>query len=116
MLYWVTEAEIEMIAGSCALDLGNPAEAVHRFDAAIKADGQGDDRYPRSHAIYLARAAEAHLGMRDLDAALERTVRAIRCLGGVDSVRSTSSLSGLRSKLVVHCANRSVRDLLRSME
>lgn len=98
-LYWVTEGEIEMIAGSCALELGDPAEAIRRFDAAIDADYPGDDQYPRSHAIYMARAAEAHLATRDLDAAVHRANHAMRCLDGVDSARSKSTLSGLRKKL-----------------
>lgn len=111
-LYWVTEGEVEMIAGSCALELGDPAEAIRRFDAAINADYRGDDLYPRSHAIYLARAAEAHLTMRDLDAAVQRATHAMRCLGGVDSARSTSTLAGLRTKLGGHGAVPVVRDFL----
>jgi hypothetical protein len=61
-----------MIAVSSALDLGDYGEAIRRFDAAIKADYRGVDQYPRSHAIYLARAAQAHLARHDLDAALAR--------------------------------------------
>jgi tetratricopeptide (TPR) repeat protein/transcriptional regulator with XRE-family HTH domain len=111
-LYWVTEGEIEMIAGSCALDLGDPAEAIRRFDAAIGADYRGDEQYPRSHAIYLARAAEAHLALRDVDAAVSQAIHATRCLGGVDSARSTSTLAGLRAKLADHRDARVVRDFL----
>jgi tetratricopeptide (TPR) repeat protein len=112
VLYWVTHGEIEMIAASSALDLGDPAQAVLCFDAAIAADYRGDDQYPRSHAIYLARAAEAHLARRDLDAALDRAVHAVRCLGGVDSARSASALAGLRAKLKPHAASPRVRDFL----
>lgn len=111
-LYWVTEGEIEMIAGSCALELADPAEAIRRFDAAIRADYRGDDQYPRSHAIYLARAAEAHLALRDIDTALGRAAHAMRCLGGVDSARSSSALAGLRTKFAAHSDVRSVRDFL----
>ncbi|MDR3035059.1 MAG: transcriptional regulator, partial [Kitasatospora sp.] len=64
VLYWVTEGEIEMIAGSSALELGDPKEALRRFDAGM-ATYRGDEQYPRSHAIYLARAAEAHLAEGD---------------------------------------------------
>lgn len=111
-LYWVTHGEIEMIAGSCALDLDDPAEAVRRFDAAISADYRGDDQYPRSHAIYLARAAEAHLALRDVDAALNQAAHALHCLGGVDSARSTSTLASLRTRLAAHNNISSVRDFL----
>lgn len=112
VLYWVTHGEIEMIAGSSALDLGDPAQAIRCFDAAIAADYRGDDQYPRSHAIYLARAAEAHLMLHDLDAALERARHAVRCLGGVDSARSASAITGLRAKLTPHAASRAVREFL----
>jgi len=111
-LYWVTEGEIEMIAGSCALELGDPAEAIRRFDTAISADYRGEDQYPRSHAIYMARAAEAHLAMRDLDAAVDRASHAMRCLDGVDSARSKSTLAGLRKKLKGHGEVPLVREFL----
>ncbi|GAA1755222.1 hypothetical protein GCM10009681_27980 [Luedemannella helvata] len=113
-LYWVTEGEIEMIAGSCALDLGDPKEALRRFDAAMAADYRGDDEYPRSHAIYLARAAEAHLMLRDLDGTLHRASHAMQCLGGVDSTRSSTTLTSLRAKLASHASNRAVREFLDS--
>lgn len=111
-LYWVTHGEIEMIAGSSALDLGDPAQAIRCFDAAMAADYRGDDRYPRSHAIYLARAAEAHLALRDLDAAVGNAAHAVRCLGGVDSARSSSAIAGLRAKLAPHARSRPVREFL----
>ncbi len=112
VLYWVTHGEIEMIAGSSALDLGDPAQAIRCFDAAIADGYRGDDQYPRSHAIYLARAAEAHLRLHDLDAALDRAAHAVRCLGGVDSARSASAITGLRAKLAPHAASPAVREFL----
>ena len=111
-LYWVTRGEVEMIAGSSALDLGDPAEAIRRFDAAIKADYRGDDQYPRSHAIYMARAAEAHLALHDLDAAAVKAAHAARCMRGVGSARSASTLASLRSKLAGHAASSAVRAFL----
>ncbi|MCU7827281.1 helix-turn-helix domain-containing protein [Kitasatospora sp. DSM 101779] len=110
-LYWVTYGEIEMIAGSSALDLDDPAEALRRFEASMRAY-PGDEEFPRSHAIYLARAAEAHLALDDLDAAVATARRAASCLGSVDSVRSTSQLKSLCEKLAPHAAYRPVRDFL----
>jgi len=112
VLYWVTLAEIEMIAGSSALELHDPAAALHFFTAAADADYPGDQQFPRSHAIYLARAAEAHLALHDLDAAVTCARHAARCLSAVDSARSDSALSGLRRKLAPHSASRTVRDFL----
>ncbi|MEV0754968.1 helix-turn-helix transcriptional regulator [Streptosporangium sp. NPDC050280] len=111
-LYWVTLGEVEMIAGSSALQLGDPHEAIRRFDAAIDANYAGDDQYPRTHAIYLARAADAHLALRDLDQAVAVADHAVRCLGGVDSARSTATLDDLRGKLAKHRHVAVVRDFL----
>ncbi|WP_161365246.1 helix-turn-helix transcriptional regulator [Streptomyces sp. SID3343] len=111
-LYWVDYGEIEMIAGSSALQLGDPAEAVRRFEAAMQASYPGDVEYPRSNAIYLARAAEAHLAMHDLDAAVANARHASRCLGSVDSARSASELKGLREQLATHTSHTAVREFL----
>jgi tetratricopeptide (TPR) repeat protein len=112
VLYWVTHGEIEMIAGSSALELGDPAHAIRCFDAAIKADYRGDDQFPRTHVIYLARAAEAHLALHDLDAAVDRAERARRCLSTVSSARSDAALSGLRAKLARHASSPTVKAFL----
>jgi hypothetical protein len=111
-LYWVTRGEVEMIAGSSALDLGDPAEAIRRFDAAVCADYRGDDQYPRSHAIYMARAAEAYLALHDLDGALAKAAQSVRCMRGVDSARSASTLASLRKKLTGHARSPAVREFL----
>ncbi|ACU75721.1 putative transcriptional regulator [Catenulispora acidiphila DSM 44928] len=111
-LYWVTQGEIEMIAGSSALELNDPARAVRCFDAAVRADYPGDVQYPKSHAIYLARAAEAHLALHDLDAAVVQARHAGRCLGSVDSARSSSTLAGLRRQLSEHRGHPAVRAFL----
>ncbi|MCM2392016.1 transcriptional regulator [Streptomyces albipurpureus] len=113
-LYWVDYGEIEMIAGSSALQLGDPAEAIRRFEAAMHASYPGDEAYPRSHAIYLARAAEAHLAMHDLDAAVAKAHHAARCLGSVDSERSATELDGLRVKLAAHTSYGPVREFLQA--
>jgi hypothetical protein len=48
----------------------------------------------------------------DIDAALEGAAHAVRCLGGVDSARSASAITGLRDKLAPHTASPPVRDFL----
>lgn len=115
-LYWVTEGEIEMIAGSSALELGDPREAVMRFDAALAADYPGEEKYPRSHAIYMTRAADAHIVLGDLDSAVERATHAMRCLGGVNSARSTTTFTQLKQKLARHSSARVVKEFLAEAE
>ncbi|MFF4924193.1 transcriptional regulator [Kitasatospora sp. NPDC001261] len=110
-LYWVDYGEVEMIAGSAALDLGDPAEALRRFAAGMDAY-PGDEEYPRTHAIYLSRAAEAHLVLNDLDAAVAAARHAAACLSSVDSARSASQMKDLRGKLAPHADYSAVRDFL----
>jgi hypothetical protein len=50
--------------------------------------------------------------LHDLDATLERARHAVRCLGGVDSARSASVITGLRAKLAPHAASPAVREFL----
>lgn len=104
-LYWVNIGEVEMIAGSSALELGDPTWAIHCFNTAMQAEYPGDTDYPRTHAIYLARLAEAHLELRDLEAAAVHANHAAACLQQVESARSSGILSGLRSKLAPFRAN-----------
>ena len=111
-LYWVDYGEIEMIAGSAALQLSDPDEALRCFEAAMSAAYPGDEEYPRSHAIYLARAAEAHLARGDLDAAVSTARHSARCLGTVDSARSSSELAALRTQLADYVGYRAVREFL----
>ena len=70
------------------------------------------DQFPRTHAIYMTRAAETHLALHDLDAAVNRAYLPTRCLGGVDSARSGSTITGLRKKLAAHAGSPAVRDFL----
>jgi len=114
-LYWVTQGEIEMIAGSSALELNDPTHAVRCFDAAVRAEYPGDVQYPKSHAIYLARAAEAYLALHDVDAAVAQARHAGRCLGSVDSARSSSTLAGLRRQLSEHRRHPAVRAFLQEV-
>lgn len=111
-LYWVDEAEIEMIAGSSALELGDPREAVRCFDAALAARYDPDTQYPRSGAIYLSRAADAHLHLHDLDRAVEAARRALACLEHVGSARSEAAVGELRGKFTAHRNARVVREFL----
>ncbi|NRQ33949.1 transcriptional regulator [Nonomuraea sp. NN258] len=111
-LYWVDRGEVEMIAGSSALELGDHREALRGFDAAIDANYAGDEQYPRTHAIYLARAADAHLALGDFDQAVTVAEHAVRCLGGVDSARSTATMDDLRGKLTEHRHVRVVGEFL----
>ncbi|MFF5673891.1 hypothetical protein [Streptomyces hygroscopicus] len=102
------------MAGSCALDLGDPARALHHFDAALAA-AYDQDGYHRDHALYLARAAEAHLAQGDIEHACASAGQAVTLLGGVASTRSSSTLDGFRDKLTPYRNAPPARDFLSSL-
>ncbi len=95
--YWINSTEIHMLAGSCALDLGDPRRALDHFTTAHTAFDTGD--FPGGAAIYLARAAEAHLALGERDAAAGLGTQALRCHTTIDSARGDQTLTSLRTKL-----------------
>ncbi|MBV9143591.1 MAG: hypothetical protein JO115_22200 [Pseudonocardiales bacterium] len=108
--YWINDTEIHMLAGSCALDLGDPRRALDHFTTAQTAFDTGS--FPGGAAIYLARAAEAHLALGDLDAAAGLGTQALRCHATIDSARGDQTLTSLRTKLAHHGKTLAVREFL----
>ncbi|MEU4199196.1 transcriptional regulator [Streptomyces sp. NPDC026294] len=112
-MYWMTHGEAQEVAASCALSLGEPARALEHFDAALRHEDPYNTRTEaRGAGIYLARQAEAHLALGDLDAAVDIAGRAIEQLGGADSARGTSTLADLREQFTAHRTARPVADFL----
>ncbi|MGV9316003.1 transcriptional regulator [Streptomyces sp. NPDC003691] len=115
-VYWLNLGELHMQAGSCALDLGRPDEALGHFTAGAAGlrttDVYREDEFPRSTAIFLAREAEARMALGDLDGAVDSARRSVDYLGGLSSARGSSSLTDLRSRLAGHRAVPVVRDFL----
>ncbi|MDP9868870.1 MULTISPECIES: hypothetical protein [Streptosporangium] len=67
-MYWVTAGELHQVAASSALSLGEPQRALRHFDAALSHhDPYDTEKEARGTAIYLARRAEAHLALGDVD-------------------------------------------------
>lgn len=108
--YWINNTEIHMLAGSCALDLGDPRRALEHFTTAQTGFDTGN--FPGGAAIYLARAAEAHLALGDLEAAADLGAEALRCHTTIDSARGDQTLTNLRAKLARHGHNPAVREFL----
>ncbi|MFG2675537.1 hypothetical protein [Streptomyces sp. NPDC048445] len=95
-----SHGETHRLLGSSALNLGNPRQALTHFQdvsTAHRSEGEActGDALPRGHSIYLARLAEAHLALGDIDASHSAVAR----MGGVTSPRGTSTLNDLRQKL-----------------
>ncbi|WP_214106410.1 hypothetical protein [Acrocarpospora catenulata] len=99
--YWMTEGELEMLAASCALDLGDPRRALTFFEAA-KTAGYAADSSVRDNALYLTRTAEAHLALSDIEQACAIALQAVELSGGVDSTRPSGAIIGFRKRLGPH--------------
>lgn len=109
--YWMTEGEIEMIAASAALELNDPRQALTNF-AAARESSYAAAGYARDHALYLARSADAHLRLGDVDAACAAATEALQQSDGVDSARPMDALTDFRRSLVPHRTARSAQDFL----
>ncbi|MFF3146019.1 transcriptional regulator [Streptomyces sp. NPDC057927] len=113
--YWLNPGEIEMLAGSSALDLDDPRRALTHFDQARHVQYAADG-YVRDHVLYLTRTARAHLQLGDLDAACAVATDAFTQNATLNSSRPSDDLDDLRDELTPHRHVPVVQDfLLRSI-
>ncbi|MGV9322543.1 transcriptional regulator [Streptomyces sp. NPDC003660] len=112
-MYWINHGELHQVAASSALTLGEPRRALEHFAAAVDhTDPYDTDREVRGAVIYQARQAEAHVALGDIDAALGIGHNVITAMGGVDSARTTTTLTELRGHLADHRHIPAVADFL----
>ncbi|MEU2899621.1 transcriptional regulator [Streptomyces sp. NPDC006967] len=115
-VYWYNLGETHQLLGSSALNLGHPKRALTHFLDATTAHASQEAynaaAFPRGHAIYLARLAEAHLSLGDVDAAVATAHDAVDRMGGVTSARGTNTLEDLRKKLARRRGIPAVADFL----
>jgi tetratricopeptide (TPR) repeat protein len=109
--YWVTPAEIEMLAGSCALDVGDPRQALRCFDAARDADYNANC-YIRDNALFLTRAAEAHLALGNVTEACGLAGQALAQNTDIESARPAGAIAGFRRQLQPYQSVPEARDFL----
>ncbi|MFI9785492.1 transcriptional regulator [Kitasatospora sp. NPDC051984] len=116
-VYWFNLGELYQLLDSSALNLDDPRRALAHFESASTArasEAYDGEAFPRGFAIYLARQAEARLGLGDVDGAVVAAETAVEHMGGVTSARGTDTLGGLRSKLGAYAAVPVVPDFLAS--
>ncbi|MFE2534949.1 transcriptional regulator [Streptomyces sp. NPDC059371] len=109
--YWLNPGEIEMLAGSSALDLHDPRRALTHFEHARTARYEADG-YVRDHVLYLTRTARAHLQLGDLDATCAVASNAHAQNAMLSSARPTDALDDLRDELLPHQHVRAVKEFL----
>jgi hypothetical protein len=100
-----------MLAGSCALDVGDPKKALAFFEAARAAD-YASHGYLRDSALFATRAAEAHLALGDIAAACDIARQAYEQNAGVDSARPSGAIADFRKRLVPYRHLPAARDFL----
>jgi transcriptional regulator with XRE-family HTH domain len=88
-VYWLNRSEIDVMAGRCLIELGQPAAAEPLLSAAI-------DSYQAEHirevALYLSWLAESYARSGELDAARDTLDRARTVAAGGGSVRLDTRL------------------------
>ncbi len=111
-LYWVTPAEITAGVGHCLLQLGQPGQAAVLLDDGI---ALFDESFARDRQIYLTHLANALARpgkQRDLDAAADRGLAAVRLAESLTSTRSTDCLRDLYVRMQPHASVPAVADFL----
>ncbi|MBC9727529.1 hypothetical protein [Streptomyces sp. TRM68367] len=104
--YWLSTGELENLAGTCALDLGDPARTLRHFDARTATTATTPSTSP---------AAEARLAQDDIEHACASASEAVTLLDGVAAARSSSTLSGSCDKLTPYRDTPPARDFLASL-
>lgn len=91
-VYWLNQAEIDVMAGRCMIELGRPGDAEPLLVNAVAS-------YPADHArevaLYLTWLAESHARTGDLDAAREIVERARRHAATMPSSRTEDRLDSV---------------------
>lgn len=91
-VYWLNQAEIDVMAGRCMIELGRPGDAEPLLANAVA-------RYPADHArevaLYLTWLAEFYARTGDLDAARDVVERARRHAATMPSSRTEDRLDSV---------------------
>lgn len=101
-VYWLSAAEVEIMAGRCWTELRRPLRAVPILQRATA--GYGDD-IARETALYLTWLAEALLQAHEVDQAADAAMRAHQLARVARSARATERVVGLHRELEVHRGN-----------
>lgn len=95
-VYWLDRTEIDVMAGRCMIELGNPAAAEPLLTNAIMS-------YPTDHtrevAFYLSWLAEAYTRVDTFDAARDALDQASRTAREINSARFDLRISQVSSLL-----------------
>ncbi|MBV9140899.1 MAG: transcriptional regulator [Pseudonocardiales bacterium] len=95
-VYWLNEAEINVMAGRCYVEFGAPGRAVPLLSGAL---ADYDDRMTRELALYTSWLAEAQVMLGDVEEAVASATKTLELMGQITSARSAGRVQALRQKL-----------------
>jgi transcriptional regulator with XRE-family HTH domain len=101
-VYWLDRSEIDVMAGRCLIELGNPDKAEPLLANAISSY---DTNHAREVALYLSWLAEAYARAGNFDAARDTLARAHRTAQGINSARLDLRINQVGALLPGHQTN-----------
>jgi tetratricopeptide (TPR) repeat protein len=98
-VYWFDRAELLGATASTHLDFGRPRSAEQAF---VQAAGMFPPGRVRTHALYLARQADAQWSQDEPERACDTARRALDLTAGISSHRSSGPLRDLAARMADH--------------
>lgn len=98
-VYWVDQAEIDIMAGRCWAELHRPLRAVPVLESALS---RFDDTQGRDKALYLTWLAHALLDGHEIERAALVVTESFRLADGVGSVRPLGRIRQVARRLEQH--------------
>lgn len=91
-VYWLNREEVDVMAGRCFTELGQPAKAVSLLTDALS---NYDDSHIREIALYESWLAEDHILLGDVDRGSELAMQVLELVVRADSARADDRLAHL---------------------
>ncbi|WIY05475.1 hypothetical protein QRX60_17090 [Amycolatopsis mongoliensis] len=108
-VFWVNEAEIDIMAGRCWTELRRPLRAVPVLEQVLAGF---DDTHARDKALYLTWLATSYLHAHEVEQAAATLTRAADLAAGVSSVRPAVRIQAVARQLTRYRSTPVVGELL----
>ncbi|MEV6879774.1 hypothetical protein [Amycolatopsis sp. NPDC051128] len=112
-VFWVNEAEIDIMAGRCWTELRRPLRAVPVLERVLSGF---DDTHARDKALYLTWLATSYLHAHEVEQAAATLTRAVDLAAGVSSVRPAARIESVARQLKRYGSTPAVGELLARLE
>jgi hypothetical protein len=106
-VYWLNREEIDVMAGRCHTELGNPRRAASLLTSAI---ARYDQSRVRENSLYLSWLAEDYVQLGEIDHAAGIATRMAALAAGTDSARTDTRLRYIAGRLSPYRNTASVAD------